>query len=511
MLPSELLVSRVWGRRITPIFSPLSEEQVAIADEIIKTFKEYVGRKQGELSSVLDEFEEDLNYRFIRGLRVLLERRCRFESISPLEPAEARRVVFEEANSLGVITNEEKRERVIKKSATILGVSVEDLEKSLWADYEHELVLKEFEEVEPIELLKLYNLSLAQTLLFSATNMEILVRSGYQELFRTIKFYGLMYQAEVHNGNFVINIDGPVSLLKLTERYGTSMAKILPLIVSLEGWQIKASILRRGLEKKPRFYDFIMDKREADKLRTPYTRERERFDSQVEEDFFHRFNALKTGWTLSREPEPLISGSTVMIPDFGFEKEGMKILMEIIGFWTEEYLERKMAKLEKIEQKLILAVDQNLACSTFENIPGNIIYYKKKVPLKPIVEILKKLEQNKIRQEKAKLQIATFQLDKDIVPLKELASKHKVSVKAIKESINVKGYKLVGNTMISERMLIKLGQELENLNIKTRTEAATLFQRKGILEVDQLLEVLGYKVIWSALDPEKVTITKKED
>lgn len=508
MLPSELLVSRIWGRRITPVFSSLDEEQVAIADEIIKTFKEYKGRRQGELSEVLDEFEEGLNYRFIRGLRVLLERRCSFEIISPLNPIEARKVVFEEANKVGVVTTKEKRASVLKNAAFILGASVDDLEKSLWADYETELILKEFDEIEPIELLKLYNLALTQTLIFSATNMEIMVKSGYQELFRAIKFYGLMYTAEVHNDNFVINIDGPVSLLKLTERYGTSMAKLLPLTVSLEGWQIKATILRRTMQKKPRFYDFTMDEREGDKLRIPYTMEKEKFDSRVEEEFYHRFKALKTGWTITREPEPLVSGSTVMIPDFGFEKEGMKILMEIVGFWTEEYLERKIAKLEKIDQELILAVDENLACSTFENIPGKLIYYKKKVPLKPIVEILKKLERYKIRQEIAKLKIATFQLDKDIVPLKELASKHKVSMKAIKESINVEGYTLVGNTLLSDRILKELNEELENLPTKTRSEAAKIFKKKDISEVDRLLDALGYKVIWTALDSENAPITK---
>lgn len=340
--------------------------------------------------------------------------------------------------------------------------------------------------------------------------MEITVKSGYQELFRAIKYYKLMYTAESHDDNFVINIEGTVSLLKLTERYGTSIAKVLPAIISGKEWQIKANILRKGLQKNPRIYEFIMNEKEGEKLMTRKTIETEQFDSRVEEDFYHRFKALKTGWTITREPEPLISGLTVMIPDFGFEKEGMKILMEIVGFWTEKYLERKIAKLEKINQELILAIDENLACSSFENIPGKIIYYKKKVPLKPVVEILKKLEQGKENQDIAKLTIATIQLKEDAVPLKEISKKHKVSLEAIRKTINVKGYRLIGNTMISERMLEKLGEELEKLSIKTRTEAAELFKKNGITEVDQLLEALGYRVIWSSLDTENVPIIKSK-
>lgn len=510
MLPAELLIAKIRGKNITPVFSPINEEQIALADEIIRTFKEYLGKKQGELSEVLEEFEEGLNYRFIRGLRVLLERRCKFESISPLSPMEARRIVFEESAKLGVVTDEEKRAKVLNTAASILGVTVDQLEKSLWADYDSELVLSEFNEIDPIELLKWYNLSLTQTILFSATNMEITVKAGYQEIFRAIKYYKLMYTAESLNGSFIINIDGPVSLLKLTERYGTSMAKLLPTIISWKGWRIKANILRKGLQRNPRIYEFNLDERERDKLMTGKVVENEQFDSRVEEDFYQRFKALKTGWTITREPEPLISGSTVMVPDFGFEKEGIKVFMEIVGFWTEKYLERKIAKLEKINQELILAVDENLACSSFENIPGKVIYYKNRVPLKPVVEILQKLEQNKINQEVAKLKISTIKLDKEIVPLSELAKKHKVSEEAIRKSIKVEGYTLVGNTMISNKILEKLGGELENLTIKTRSEAIKLFQKNGIFEVDPLLDILGYKVIWSALDPENVSIIKKE-
>lgn len=184
MLPAELLISKIWGKNITPVFSPLNEEQTAIAEEIIKTFKEHKGRKQGELSEVLDGFEEGLNYRFIRGLRVLLERKCRFESVSPLNPVEARRIVFEESNKLGVVTDGEKRAKVLNNAASILGVTVDNLEESLWADYEPELILSEFDEIEPVELLKWYNLSLAQTLLFSTQTWKSLlnlVTKSYSE------------------------------------------------------------------------------------------------------------------------------------------------------------------------------------------------------------------------------------------------------------------------------------------------------------------------------------------
>jgi len=38
----------------------------------------------------------------------------------------------------------------------------------------------------------------------------------------------------------------------------------------------------------------------------------------------------------------------VRIPDFCFGKDGMKVYLEVVDFWTPEYLERKVSKLNSI-------------------------------------------------------------------------------------------------------------------------------------------------------------------
>ncbi len=66
--------------------------------------------------------------------------------------------------------------------------------------------------------------------------------------------------------------------------------------------------------------------------------ETEVYDSRVEQDFAYRFKALHTGWTVTREPEPLPVGNRVMIPDFALQKGGLKVYLEVMGFWTPRYL-----------------------------------------------------------------------------------------------------------------------------------------------------------------------------
>jgi predicted nuclease of restriction endonuclease-like RecB superfamily len=508
MLPSELLVKKIYKGKIIPKFVPLNEEYIEMAEEIIHIFERFVGIRQGDLP--LDELEEGYDYRLIRGLIILLERRCFFEVQCTVDPVNARRAVFEEAK--GPVTSNERRGMVLRDVASTLGVSIDELEQSLWADSESELILKEFNSLSPEELLRSYNLSLAQTLLFKAMGMEIYVGSNYQNIFRSIKHLGLMYLVEKHEDGFCIIVEGPMSLMKTTERYGTAIAKLLPTIIGSEKWMIKASIVHR-YGNKPRILEFTMDGDSyGDALASGYSSEG--FDSTIERKFSQGFNSLDTGWFLRREPEPLFAGRSVFIPDFSFEKRVMKVYLEIVGFWTEDYLRRKIAKLQSIdEENMIIAVDKNLSCSSssFRDIKGKVIFYEKKVPLKPILDYLREHEEKNIRRDVESLAKIDLELRGDLIELDKMASERDVSIEAIKRVVSEarKEYVLVGGQLVSRSLIEKLKVELKDKN--TRIEAAKLLEGRGITRVDQMLDLLGYDVMWVGLDPENAMIVRKVD
>jgi predicted nuclease of restriction endonuclease-like RecB superfamily len=224
MLTSDLLVTKISKGKIEPVYAPLALENLEIASSVIEIFQEHLGRTYGELIEGLEGIEE-INYRLIRGLAQILERRCSIHTDSLIDPIAARRKVFEE--SKGFVTNKEARKEVLDKAAKKLSIGSNDLEKALWADHEGNLIIKEFQPLLPENLLKQYNLSLAQTLLFKATAMEIQIEDNYQQVFRKIKQLGLIYSIE--NGK--IFLEGPISLFKLTEKYGSSFAKLLPTLI----------------------------------------------------------------------------------------------------------------------------------------------------------------------------------------------------------------------------------------------------------------------------------------
>ncbi len=90
------------------------------------------------------------------------------------------------------------------------------------------------------------------------------------------------------------------------------------------------------------------------------------YDSSIEQSFAEAFAALErghgtSGWRLEREPEPLLPASGaggIFIPDFALTRGPRRIYVEILGFWTPAYRERKIQKLQQLKGRgdLVLAI-----------------------------------------------------------------------------------------------------------------------------------------------------------
>lgn len=94
------------------------------------------------------------------------------------------------------------------------------------------------------------------------------------------------------------------------------------------------------------------------------------YDSSIEQTFAEAFASLErgqgtAGWQLEREPEPLLLDTGVakglargiFIPDFALTRATRRIYIEILGFWTPAYRERKVQKLQQLKGRadLVLA------------------------------------------------------------------------------------------------------------------------------------------------------------
>jgi len=517
MLPFNLLIARSRAGKIRPVYVPIDSRHLSLVSELIEAFQEHIGRRKGELFEALEKFEGlGYDYRLIRGLSILLERRCTFKAESQIDPRGARRMIFAEASRHPLAATEEVRRTVLSNVASALSISLQQLEASLWSDLDQELIVKEFIPIAAQDLLRQYNMSLTQTLLFKATMMEFWAKGNYKQIFREIKFLGLMYTVEKEDGSFKVTVDGPMALFKLTERYGTSLAKLLPKIVEAGEWKLKASIVA-GERHSPRILQLELDSSEVGNRISPSSLEPEQrsiFDSSVEERFARSFEALGTGWRLRREPEPLVVGRQIMIPDFSFEKEGMKAYLEVVGFWTEDYLAKKIQKLKQVHAgNMIVAVDKTLSCSRLKELGMEVIFYEREVPLKPIVDYLRGIEEGSIAKQVEALASVGLRLQGDVVSLQELAEQLQTSKEALRRRLKTapeKGYRLIGDFLVSEKKLDDIDSRLSQLEEARLSTVKELMQDIGIGVAYQVLEALGYDVKWHGLDQDKAIISKRE-
>jgi predicted nuclease of restriction endonuclease-like RecB superfamily len=500
------------------VYADINGENLGLTTSLLELFQASVGKRKGDLMDKVSSYElAGFDYRLVRGLSLILERLCVFQAEAVVDPVLARRLIFEEASRRGLVATEETRNQVFHAVAEQINVTDEQLEKSFQADLESELILKEFTPVSPSELLKRYNLSLTQTMLFRSTFMEVKVSEYWKEVLREVKFHGLMYSAETSDGVFKITVDGPFSLFKLTQRYGTSMAKVLPTVVQADRWEINASVLRTGLFGK-RIYQLTLTSAEVgDRVRPSFLQSRSdevRFDSLVEEKFFRDFESLKTDWKLIREPPPLIAGRHVFVPDFCFEKNRIKVYLEIVGFWTLKYLEMKLKKLQQLQGvDILIAADEHLACDKLKQVKGQLIFYRGSVPLKPVLNFLKARGETLVQLEVESLKLAPSDLHGDIVQLHRLAEEHGVSDEALRrklEGFKFEGYTLVGDLLISAKKLQEIDLKIASLTKPSLSRAISLIEDDGIKKPFDVLSTLDYDIQWKGLDVNNTLIRKKE-
>lgn len=180
MLPLEFIRVRRRKGTIRPVY--VSQDHASLAKTLISIHEEHVGKTRGELDGALGGCEElGFEYKLVRGLSAVLEERCTFDSRAVVDPIAARRAAFEEASKF-VIASEDERKRILAAAAFRIGVSAEDIERSLYADLSDEQELSKFRTTQPSDLLKEYNFALSIALLAHARRMEIDYKGSDEEM-----------------------------------------------------------------------------------------------------------------------------------------------------------------------------------------------------------------------------------------------------------------------------------------------------------------------------------------
>ncbi|MGF1488650.1 MAG: DUF790 family protein [Prochloraceae cyanobacterium] len=406
MLKSDLLIFRRQGETIVPKNLSFTSTTQSLAEAEINCFQTAVGKTQAELDRQLLELEGDSpDYKVKRGLAHILKNSfSTFEIISPIEPQLLREEVFAAATQNCPLPNHKTRtlDTIASSLSDRLNREVlpSEIEKGLYADLLENRILTQFDPPTPEALINRYNLAQVQGIFYRASDLIIQAHRNdpgeYKLLFRYLKLFQLMafIEGDADTG-FTITIDGPTSLFKPSTRYGLALAKMIPALLHVSKWSLKAKLQNKdpysGHLKTG--YFSLDDRCSLSSHYPPNTP----FDSMLEASFAKRWNKLKTNWVLEREVELIPIPGSVMIPDFRLvHPDGDVFLLEIVGYWRPEYLQKKFFQVRNAEvDNLILAISERLnlakAGIKLENVPAKIVWFKDKLSPNSVLEILPKI------------------------------------------------------------------------------------------------------------------------
>jgi uncharacterized protein len=661
MISSDLLRCKLDNKnhKIYPILCSLEQhsKDVEIAKQVIQVFEysyqhSVIKEKMSQSLKGLEQTYKD--YKLIRGLAAVLEKRCTFKSITQvhskdphhndskqsieilrnLTPMDIRRSVFDESASQNTAVSEQTRKSILEKISNKLGISIEMLSKVMWSDLDENMIMDTFIPINVEKLLLFYNVSLIQTLLFSCLKVRIGLGSNlnlgtrWKEVLREVKRLGLMYWLDLADettqqykeNKIICSIEGSLNVIKLTDRYGGAISKIIPTIMKSERWSIQADILRVTNGGKNLIYEFEISEKSypnsfpSDKMikmhlensvyhynesrKDPFQMNEKShdeyntngrnnlniqeintenfidnsnvpilFDSKIERIFLQKFELFKTGWTIEREPEPIITKQkTAFIPDFVLSKFDNNVYVEIIGFWTKEYLERKISKIFEIVQNnthdekffMILVINLENLMSYELNEEDKITHIKNrrnvlitsykndKISFREILKYIKDIEnnyisrnvlntqnQNKIIQNMIELveefriseisymylgnldkMLKKYCTDGDVflkVSLKELIDKNNDFKFLFESELSKKKLRMIDDYILKTQFIEEIRKDIKN--VINLGEACNILDSKKIPEKIHvnLLTSLGFHIEWNGLDYSKAKMTLKKN
>ncbi|MFB6362068.1 MAG: DUF790 family protein [Halobacteriales archaeon] len=471
MLTKDLLEVTKYKPNITPVYREI-DEYADVAARVIEAYQP--GLTRGEIDEAVAELETHDTFKLVRGLSKLIERRSTFEQDTVVPPSQLRDAAFQR----GYVTSRDERATVLGELADEFDLTIEEVEAGLWADREENEVLVSTPEIDPEELLRQYNLSLTQTLLFDALELEFTASGNFQQIFGLMGYLGLMYTVD---SELNISVTGPAALFKKTRKYGTTLARLVPSIMQAEEWSLSAQV-ETEVSNERRVYEFTVDSSQAHLF--PDSAVEESFDSEVERDFAVRIDALADGWTVTREPTILRANNRVMIPDFSFERDGEEFYLEVVGFWTPEYLEEKIEKVRAVETEkpLLLAVNETLNC-TKEDFEGadQVFFYDSQIPVKPVVERLNRIESRLIRRGLETLEEQNLELPAEPVDIAALASEQAVEPSAMREYLTESFPGIVSTgTYLPPSIIEELQKKIDSLESTQLSDVNPLLEEYGI-------------------------------
>ena len=363
MLPQALLraSAHLEGERIVPHYFTRKDQPWLRA--LIDEYASFVGKRRTELH---EHLRERLAARApktkLRIAIVLLDGMCRAQASAAVPPKEVRAALFRAAAS-----SRATREAVLSAVAASFAVTASELEGALFADLQGERRVAELPAgLSPSQLARHVNLAIVSSLIRRAVQVEIVVRGQCRALIRQARITGLICRASRSKHapeGVVLNVSGPFALFHHSDLYGRALASLVPRLASAGQFELRASC---ALGRDGQLASLAWQSGDPVEPRPDLLRP----ERQLEKKFERAFRRAAPEWDVAHEPPAIASGEQLIFPDFELVPRhdcARSWLLEIVGFWTPEYLREKLQRLSAAGiERFVLCIDQTRTCADLE-------------------------------------------------------------------------------------------------------------------------------------------------
>ena len=301
----------------------------------------------------------------VAGVWHVLRTFSRTEVDARVEPKELRSELFALAASTSI-------DAALERARAKHEVSTECLRRWLYADAPSARVVRVEELPSAKQLRDAYNMMLAQGLLATCKRVTI-TADELRAVVRAAKMRGLLVTIEADGPK--VHASGPLALFRQTRKYAHAIASFLPSLVtgtrfSLEGELEEGTLRIDESSPLPRSWPEPVSA-----------------DSTFERTLSKALARSGSGWSLHRESIVIESDGELFFPDFVLERGTERVVVEVVGFWTPDYLERKAAHLTKAtDAPMIVCLDETLACDPSRVAKADVLRFRRKLDPKTLID-----------------------------------------------------------------------------------------------------------------------------
>jgi predicted nuclease of restriction endonuclease-like RecB superfamily len=261
------------------------------------------------------------------------------------------------------------RDARLDACARSLGLAAHELEALLWSDLPRERAV-ELPAGRPSELdvAAHANVQLVQRALGRAHGVQARLWGDAGVILRGALARGLIVTATREADHIALAIVGPLALCHRTGVYGRALAQLAPLLAACDRFElaIDAGDYTTAIASPMLLPPAPVD-RASGYLARKLARDLGRLDRSLD---------------IALAPEPLAAGRELVCPDLVVGDT----CIELVGFWTAEYLAAKLARYRHAHARVLLVVDQARGA---DDLPSGSIGYTRRIDAASVLTSLR--------------------------------------------------------------------------------------------------------------------------